>query len=129
MARILVIDDDLHIRTLVGKFLTLDGHEVDLAENGEVGMKLAALHPYDLVITDIVMPEKDGLEVVMELKRLSPLVRIIVMTGGGATFSIQELLNMTKMMKADRGLSKPLDFIKLLAVVREVLATTSNRSL
>ena len=122
MARILVIDDDPNIRLLVGKFLTMDGHEVDLAENGVVGLKLAGLNQYDLVITDVIMPDKDGLEVVMELKQLCPLVRIIVMTGGGAKFSIQELLNMTKMMKADRGLSKPLDFEMLPLVVREVLA-------
>jgi len=122
MARILVIDDDPNIRLLVGKFLTMDAHEVDLAENGVVGLKLAGLNQYDLVITDVIMPDKDGLEVVMELKQLCPLVRIIVMTGGGAKFSIQELLNMTKMMKADRGLSKPLDFEMLPLVVREVLA-------
>jgi len=122
MAHILVIDDDPQIRTLVEKFLSLDGHQVDLAENGAVGLKLAGLHHYDLVITDVMMPEQDGLEVVMALKRLSPLVRIIVITGGGAKFSIQELLDMTKMLKADRGLSKPLDFEKLPLVVREVLA-------
>jgi DNA-binding NtrC family response regulator len=122
MARILVIDDNPHIRTLVGKFLAMDGHEVDLAENGAVGLKLAGLRQYDLVITDVIMPEQDGLGVVMELKRLYPLVRVIVMTGGGATFDIDQLLSMTKMMKVDRGLSKPLDFEKLPLVVREVLA-------
>jgi DNA-binding response OmpR family regulator len=122
MARILVIDDDPNIRLLVGKFLTMDGHEVDLAENGAVGLKMARLHQYDLVITDVIMPEQDGLEVVMQIKQLCPLVRIIVMTGGGAEFSIDELLTMTKLLKADRGLSKPLDFEKLPLVVREVLA-------
>ena len=125
MAKILVIDDDPHIRTLVGKFLTIDGHEVDLAENGAVGLKLARLHQYELVITDVIMPDKDGLEVVTELKRLFPLVRIIVMTGGGAKCSIAELLHMTKLLKADRGLSKPLDFEMLPLVVREVLAKRS----
>jgi DNA-binding response OmpR family regulator len=121
MARILVIDDTANIRTLVEKFLVLDGHDVDTAENGAVGLKLARLHQYDLVITDVVMPEQDGLEVVMELKRSSPLVKIIVITGGGGTFDIPDLLKMTKMLKADRGLAKPLDYIKLQAVVREVL--------
>jgi DNA-binding response OmpR family regulator len=122
MSRILVIDDDPHIRILIEKFLSDDGHEVDLAENGAVGLKQARLHQYDLVITDVIMPDKDGLDVVMELKRLSPLVRIIVMTGGGAKFDIDTLLHMTKLLKADRGLPKPLDFEKLPLVVREVLA-------
>jgi hypothetical protein len=58
----------------------------------------------------------------MQIKQLCPLVRIIVMTGGGAEFSIDELLTMTKLLKADRGLSKPHDFEKLPLVVREVLA-------
>ena len=121
MSRILVIDDDAHIRALVQKFLVLDGHEVDTAENGAVGLQLAGLNQYDLVITDVIMPERDGLEVVMELKQVSPQLKIIVMTGGGAKFNIDELLHMTNCMKADRGLAKPLDFEKLQATVKEVL--------
>jgi len=121
MSRILVIDDDAHIRALVQKFLVIDGHEVDTAENGVVGLQLAGLHQYDLVITDVIMPEQDGLGVVMELKQLFPHVKIIVMTGGGAKFNIDDLLHMTNCMKADRGLSKPLDFEKLRVAVKEVL--------
>ena len=121
MARILVIDDDVEICTLTKRFLLLDGHEVDTAEDGAVGLKLTGRNQYDLVITDVVMPEQDGIGVVAELKRLQPHIRIIVMTGGGAKFSISELLNITKFMKADRGLAKPLDFENLQVVVREVL--------
>ncbi len=123
MARILVIDDDVEICTLTKKFLVLDGHEVDTAEDGAVGLKLTGRNQYDLVITDVVMPEQDGIGVVAELKRLQPHIRIIVMTGGGAKFSISELLNITKFMKADRGLAKPLDFEMLLETVRELLAS------
>ena len=72
------------------------------------------------------MPEQDGLGVVMELKRLFPLVKIIVMTGGGAMFNPYELLEMAKLMKADRGLAKPLDFEKLRAVVMEVLDSVKS---
>ncbi len=61
MARILVIDDYVEICTLAKKFLILDGHEVDTAENGAVGLKLAGRNKYDLVITDVVMPEQDGI--------------------------------------------------------------------
>ena len=123
MARILVIDDDVEICTLTKKFLVLDGHEVDTAEDGAVGLKLTGRNQYDLVITDVVMPEQDGIGVVAELKRLKPHIRIIVRTGGGAKFSISELLNITKFMKADRGLAKPLDFEMLLETVRELLAS------
>ena len=89
MARILVIDDELHIRTLVKAFLIQDGHEVDLAENGKEGLKLIGLNRYDLLITDIVMPEQDGLGVLMELKGQEPRIRVIVMSGGGERFNIQ----------------------------------------
>ena len=80
MARILVIDDDVEICTLTKRFLLLDGHEVDTAEDGAVGLKLAGRNQYDLVITDVIMPEQDGIEVVVELKKLYPHIRIIVMT-------------------------------------------------
>jgi len=123
MARILVIDDYVEICTLAKKFLILDGHEVDTAENGAVGLKLAGRNKYDLVITDVVMPEQDGIGVVAELKKLHPHIRIIVMTGGGAKMSISDLLKITRFMKADRGIAKPLDFEKLLETVREVLAS------
>ncbi len=125
MSRILVIDDEPHLRTLIQKFLLLDDHEVDLAEDGNKGLKLIEGNSYDLVITDIVMPEKDGLEVVMELKQLFPNIRIIVISGGGERLNIQDLLKMARLMGADRVMSKPLDFIKLQSAVREVLAMQS----
>jgi DNA-binding NtrC family response regulator len=122
MSRILVIDDEQDIRILAKEFLSRDGHQVDLAENGRVGLKLTRLHVYDLVITDIVMPEQDGLEVITELKRLFPLLRIIVMTGGAARLDIAYLLKMALLMKVERALPKPLNFENLQGIVKEILA-------
>jgi len=121
MAHILVIDDQLHIRSILKEFLKIDKHEVDLAENGKVGMQLAEHNIYDLVITDVVMPERDGLEVIMSLRRIFPHVRIIVMSGGTARLDIANLLKAAKALGADRVLAKPLDFIELQGVVRELL--------
>jgi len=121
MARILVIDDDVEIHTLTKRFLLLDGHEVDTAEDGAAGLKMVGRNQYDLVITDVVMPEQDGIGVVAEIKKLYPHIKIIVVTGGGAKFSISDLLKLTRFMKADRGLPKPLDFEMLLETVRELL--------
>jgi len=121
MAKILVLDDEPHIRTLVNAFLVQDGHEVDLAENGKEGLKLIGLNRYDLLITDIVMPEEDGLGVLMELKGRVPRIRMIVMSGGGTRLNIDNYLNLAKLMGADRVLPKPLDFLKLQAAVKEVL--------
>ncbi len=125
MARILVIDDEPHIRILIESFLTQDGHQVDQAKNGTEGLKLIERNSYDLVITDVVMPEKDGLEVLMGLKGHVPRMRIIVISGGGDRLNIQELLNLAKLMGADRVLSKPLDFTKLQETVQEVLEARS----
>lgn len=122
MSRILVIDDDPNIRAVVKTYLTLGGDDVDTAENGKIGLMLAGLHQYDLVVTDIVMPERDGFEVIMQLRRTSPSVRIIGMSGGVVKLDKADLLNSAKLMGADRVLPKPLDFIELQATVKEVLA-------
>ncbi len=123
MARILVIDDEPHLLILVESFLLQNGHEVDLADNGKAGLKLIERNLYDLVITDIVMPDKDGLEVIMELKSRVPRIRSIVMSGGGDRLNNKELLHIAKLMGADRVLPKPLDFTTLLAAVNDVLET------
>ena len=121
MAHVLVIDDQSHICTIIEHFLTAEGHTSDLAENGKVGMQLAELNAYDLVITDIVMPEQDGLEVIMGFKKLYPHVKIIAMTGGTARLNSGSLLTTAHFMGVDRVLAKPLDFVKLLTAVNEVL--------
>ncbi len=122
MAHILIIDDEPHIRTIIKTFLVRDGHEVDLAENGKVALKLAELKAYDLAITDVIMPEKDGLEVITGFKRIIPGVRIIVMSGGSVGLDVPYLLNMAQIMGADRVLSKPIDYTELQTMVKDVLA-------
>jgi CheY-like chemotaxis protein len=122
MARILVIDDEPHIRTIIEALLLRDGHEVDQARNGKESLKQAGLKVYDLVITEIIMPEPDGLEVVLELKKIIPHVRIIAMNGCVAGLDIPYLLKKAHLMGVDRVLAKPLDFKRLQIAVNEVLA-------
>ena len=122
MSRILVLDDQEHIRNIIKKFLVMDRHEVDVAADGSEGMKLAAGASYDLVITDIVMPEKDGYEVLRELKQLSPGVKIIVMSGGAVKLDVDNLLVTAKFMGADVAIAKPLDFTLLQTAVNKLLA-------
>lgn len=126
MARILVIDDQEHIRSIIKQLLLLDNYEVDLAENGMVGMKMADQNVYDLVITDIIMPEKDGLEVVRELKRLCPVVKIVAVSGGATKLDFEMLLKTARAFGADRILPKPIDFMMLQSIVKELLATVSG---
>ena len=121
MARILVIEDDDSIRKLIEKFMTIDGHEVETAENGAVGLKMIGSRQYDLLITDIVMPEQDGIGVLMELRAQSSKLKTIVITGGSLKLQVDDLMLTAKAMKADKVLKKPLDFEKLSSVVTELL--------
>ena len=122
MAKILVLDDHAHILTIINDFLKIERYEVDLAEDGKTAMKLAEQKAYDLVITDIIMPDYDVFDIIRGLKRLYPAVKIIAITGGGwKQLDIGELMDECKLLGADRALPKPLDFTKLQAVVCEEL--------
>ncbi|MEO5957891.1 MAG: response regulator [Opitutaceae bacterium] len=83
MARILLIDDDDDVRTVLRLTLIHFGHTVIEARNGREGLELFAEARPELVITDIVMPEKEGLEVIIELRAHRPPVKIIAISGGG----------------------------------------------
>jgi len=85
-------------------------------------MKLAEQKAYDLVITDVIMPDYDGFDVVRWLKRLYPTVKVIAITGGGVLHSSGELMDACKLFGADRALPKPLDLLKLKEVIKELLS-------
>lgn len=83
MAHILVIDDDDALREAVQLGLQRMGHRVTTAENGKVGLERFDAEAADLVITDLIMPEQEGVETIMQLRRRNPKARIIAMSGGG----------------------------------------------
>ena len=87
MAKILVIDDEEQIRFLLIRMLTRDGHEVFVAQDGLEGVKIFYELQPDLVITDIVMPNKDGIELIADLRSSNPNQPIIAMSGGRRLFS------------------------------------------
>ena len=128
MARILIIDDDDKVRMLLEKFMVIDGHEVETAENGLIGLKMIDSRQYDLLISDIVMPEQDGIGVLMELRKTQSKLKTIVITGGSLKLDINDLMNMAKMMKADKVLMKPLDFENLKLTVDELLKAAEGAS-
>ena len=82
MAKILVIDDEEQIRGLIKRIFQSRGHMVITADNGAVGLKMMAQESFDLVITDIFMPEKEGMETIIEIKRDFPTVKILAVSGG-----------------------------------------------
>ncbi len=106
MAKILIIDDEAPMRRLVGEFLRLAGHETVVATNGLEGMKLAKETQFDLVLTDIIMPEKEGIEVIMDLRCQQPGLRIIAMSSGGR-LNADDCLKIAQKLGAKATLAKP----------------------
>ena len=120
MTRILAIDDDIEIREMLKQLLERAGYEVLVAPDGKEALKLHHANPVNLIITDIVMPEKEGLETIMEFQRQSPGVKIIAISGGGK-IAADEYLNLAQMLGAQKTFSKPFELKKLLEEVRELL--------
>jgi len=124
MQRILIIDDDHHILLMVKKMLERAGFEVDLASNGSEGLELFKIIQADLVITDIIMPEKEGLETIREMKRLQPDLKIIAMSGGGK-ISADNYLETAKIFGASMILEKPFSQKTMILAVTDLLGVPS----
>jgi CheY-like chemotaxis protein len=120
MAHILLMDDSDEIRSLAARVLRREGHTVVEAGNGKEGLRLLREMEADLVITDIVMPEREGLETISEIRRTRPDLPIIAMSGGGAG-AAGDYLSIAKALGARRILEKPFGVAQLVGLVREVL--------
>ena len=120
MARILVIDDEAGVRDVLGSMLELEGHDVDVASNGYFGIQQFEEKPVDLIIVDIFMPEKGGIETIMELKKSQPSLKIIAMSGD-TRLGPERLLNWAKKAGADLTLAKPLQLADITAAIKELL--------
>lgn len=121
MANILLIDDDYQFRTMLRKMLERNGYEVFEASDGKEGVKLYRKNPTDLIITDLIMPEKDGIETIQELKKDFPDINIIAISGGGR-LGPQDYLHLAKMLGAKRTLTKPIELPDLIKTIEELLA-------
>lgn len=121
MAHILVIDDEELARYTVREVLQSAGHEVAEAANGAKGIALQKAQSFDLVITDIIMPEKEGVETIIELKRDFPDLTIIGISGGGRTRNL-DFLKLAEQFGAERVLSKPFTEDHLLECVNSCLS-------
>ncbi len=120
MARILIIDDDVQILDMLRQTLELKGYEVVDAANGKKGIRLYRENPADLIITDIIMPEQEGIEIIMELKQDFPDVKIIAISGGGR-IGPEGYLSIAKQLGARYTFSKPVKRKELLSAVRELI--------
>jgi len=122
MARILVVDDEEIIRFTLRQILEKAGHEVLEAANGQDALDSYEEHRVDLVITDIIMPEKEGIETIVELRQRQPDLRIIAVSGGGRTRTL-DYLEIAERLGADGALAKPLNRQAVIDAVDKALGT------
>ena len=120
MAHILVIDDELQIRLMLRKLLEPEGYTITEAPDGIEGIKRYHENPADLIITDLIMPDKEGLETIMELKKENPAVKIIAMSGGGKN-KPEGYLHLAKQFGAMETLEKPIRKEELLKAIKNLV--------
>jgi DNA-binding response OmpR family regulator len=120
MTRILIVDDEPRVREVVRDFLEEAGYHVEEASDGEEGLKRYLDQPADMVVTDILMPKKGGLNFIRELRGIFPEVKIIAMSGGGKDGKLNFLAS-ARTIGAVRTISKPFEYDELPACVRDLL--------
>ncbi len=121
MRKILIIDDEAPVRKILARLLEKNEYEVIEAVNGKKGISLFNQHNPDLVITDLIMPEKEGLETIRELKQINPEVQIIAISGGGIT-DPKMYLGLASKFGAVQTFSKPVDNKTLISAINEILS-------
>lgn len=121
MARIMIIDDDAQFRKMLKQTLVKVGHSVTEADNGTEGIRSFSKEAADLVITDIIMPNKEGIETIMEIRQIAPSVKIIAVSGGGRIGS-SSYLELAQKLGAEKTFSKPIDRKAFVEAIEEILA-------
>jgi DNA-binding NtrC family response regulator len=124
MKRVLVVDDDADARQELSELLAGVGFDVNSARNGRDGLKQAASVRFDLVITDILMPDMEGLEFILSIKKAHPDVKIVAISGGGR-FKNMSFLDIAKKFGADRAFEKPLPIKQLLQDVADLMSQSA----
>ena len=122
MPKVLIIDDEKDIRSVLKDMLGMSGYDVDTAEDGRKAKELYDKTDYDVVITDIIMPEQDGFEVILDYRNKNQLDRIIAISGGGRTSS-EDYLNIASHFGVSSIFSKPPNYKDLIAKVDESVAS------
>ena len=123
---ILVADDEDSIRSLLEHFLISGGHTVVAVGSAREACQAMASQPFDLVITDVLMPDGDGLDLITELRKKQPNARIIAMSGGGRYFEGSDYLRLAKGLGAHTAMMKPFTWQQLKEAIDVALAAPSD---
>lgn len=121
MAKILVIEDEERLRRTIRVVLEMESHEVTEAPDGAVGLRLYREHGADLVLVDMFMEGRDGLEFIRALRTEAPHPIIVAMSGGGRTGQV-DILRAAEALGASRTLVKPFELQDLITTIREALS-------
>lgn len=118
-----VIDDDEHVRATVGAILRRAGYVVVVAGDGDEGLEVVQKSNAAIVVTDIVMPNREGIETIRELRQRFPEVRILAISGGGSNSGSANFLEIAYALGADDVLAKPFRMAELLHKVGKLAPT------
>lgn len=121
MAKILLVDDNAPLLAIIALLLQQEGHVTTQAAHGGQAMKLVANDDFDLIITDLVMPEKEGIETILALRKNFPAIKLIAMSGGGSSLNSRQMLNVAQKLGASQILEKPFTDEVLIAAVNAAL--------
>jgi len=124
-SRILIVEDDASVRRFLREALENAGYQVIVGKDGQEGITMYRERPTDLIITDIIMPGKDGLAVIMEILSEFPESKLIAISGGN-DLGTDEMLRMAVNFGACRAIQKPFSVSVLLDAVREALESSKN---
>lgn len=121
MARILMVDDDPQMQATLPLVLADGGHQVTLAANGKQALRELRAQPIDLILTDILMPEMDGLELIRAVRKEHPGVKLLAISGGSARLPGTDALQVARLLGARRVLPKPFSADEVIAAVADAL--------
>lgn len=120
MARILLVDDDPDLCFVLKRLLERHGHDTSAAPNGKEALQSLGESPFDIVITDLLMPEMDGIELIMTVRMKYPQLKVIAISGGGR-LSPEHYLKMARLMKVSHIFQKPVKAADLLTAINDLL--------
>lgn len=124
MAKILLVDDDLQFQQMLKQSLERVGHTITTAGDGVEALNIFKEGAFDLIITDIIMPKKEGIETIMDLKAAQPNLKIIAISGGGR-IDADDYLVYAERFGAACTFNKPIDRDKLIQKISELMAKPS----
>jgi CheY-like chemotaxis protein len=120
MAKILILDDNLEMVELQAEHLRGEGHDVTLSTTGASAVAGIKTGAFDLLVTDIIMPDMDGIEVIMSLRKLQPPIKIIAISGGGR-INARDYLELATRLGVHGTLQKPFSGLELCLAVERAL--------